>query len=80
MSRPETNWTFNYADLAEITGLSVNAVYQAACRNSFDPSDLHSVILWVFRAAGDDLKEELIGEMGWFRSKKKRRRRVALPR
>ena len=79
--RNATEWTYNYEDLAKLTGKAPNSVYQAASRASrgvdsgFHPGDFKSVVLWVFRNASRELKMELIGEMGFFRETAEEKRR-----
>lgn len=67
---------YTYEDLQKLTGRDRNAIHQAASRgkrrkaSGFDPEDFRSVVLWVFRNATDELRMEILGQMGFFRSRK----------
>lgn len=61
MGRPEVSWSFNYEDLARISGKSVNAVQRQRTREGgFDPENLESVMFWCARNARPELKQELL--------------------
>lgn len=57
VGRPEFAWTFNYHDLARISGKSINSIQASRRRpGGFDPDDLLSVALWIARNAPSDTK------------------------
>jgi aromatic ring-cleaving dioxygenase len=47
MSRRPWQFTFTYADLADLTGKSVGAVKRAKYKRQFDPRDFESVARWL---------------------------------
>ncbi len=69
-------YTYTYEDLSKLTGKSIPAIHQAASRgrrqvkSGFDPADLRSVVLWIFRNATDELREDILGQMGFYRKKR----------
>ena len=76
MNRPLKTWSFNYEDLAKLTGMEMNSIHQAACRgrtkkaSGFNPDEFKSVVLWVFRNATDEFREDLMGQMGFWRKQR----------
>jgi len=48
-SGEQEDFTFNYDDIARLTGKKRNTVYQAVTRGSFDPTSLRSVFFYVAR-------------------------------
>ena len=60
MGRPPKIWTYNYIDLAKMTGTSVNTVQQAASRGYFDPEKIETVFLWLVRNAKPSLKKRMV--------------------
>lgn len=59
--RPPISWSFNYHDLARISGKSLNAVQRQRTREGgFDPENFESVLFWCVRNARPELKQELL--------------------
>ena len=56
-------WTFTYADLADLTGLSANTLQQHRRRGSFDPEDLGSIVLFAARHAPLEFRQEILKAM-----------------
>jgi len=56
----EREFTFTYTTLAELIGLTRNAVHQHASRGRFDPTDLASVCVYLARYGSQELKMEII--------------------
>lgn len=52
-------YVFTYADLAEATGLTKNAISQHVVRGHLDPEDLQSVAVYLARYASESLKERM---------------------
>ena len=69
-------YTYTYEDLASLTGKNLPAIHQAASRgrrkikSGFNPEDFRSVVLWVFRNATDELREDILGQMGFYRKQR----------
>jgi len=53
-------FSWSYADLAKLTPLSLNAVWQHVRRRNLDPSDLESVIVWLARHGTLTLRQRLV--------------------
>lgn len=74
--RNESAWSYNYTDIAKLTGRKMNTVHAAASRgrsgraSGFNPECFESVVRWVFRNATDDFKINLLHEMNFFRTEK----------
>jgi hypothetical protein len=64
VGRPISEWTFNYADLARISGKTLNTIQASKRRpGGFDPDDLLSVFLWLSRNATADIKWQVMQHM-----------------
>lgn len=60
MARRAAIFTWSYADLCELTGKSLQAVYEARSSGDFDPEVFATVIKWVTRHATPAFKIELM--------------------
>ena len=80
MPRPPKVWTYTYHDLAKLTDRRINTIQQAASRGKtgrapgFDPDDFRSVVLWIFRNSTDELRLDMMAEMGFFKDPAKAKR------
>ena len=52
MARPVQEFTFTFNDIAALTGLSLNSLYQARRRKQREPDNLESVVKFVARHFG----------------------------
>ena len=53
-------FTYNYEDLAKLTGLTANTIYQHKTRGKFDPHDIRSVFQYIAQYAEPTLQDEII--------------------
>lgn len=51
---------YDYQDLAALSGLAKNSVYQHTRRGNLDPADLSSVVVWLARHGTLDLRRRMI--------------------
>ena len=78
--RPITTWVYSYEELEKLTGIKQNSIQVAVSRGrrgmpgGFVPEDFRSVVRWIFRNASDDLRLDIMSEMGFFRDKQNARR------
>lgn len=90
--RPPATFSYSYADLESLTDIKQNSIQVAVSRGrrdmpgGFIPEDFRSVVKWIFRNASDELRFEIMTEMGFFKNKEKAKRiqekvkRVKAPR
>ena len=85
----ERQFMFTYTTLAELIGLTRNAVHQHACRGRFDPTDLASVCVYLARYGSKELKMEIIkkardvsrpDDPGGWQAKRARKKKAAARR
>lgn len=55
-------FVWNYEDLIKLTGMSMEALYQARSRGSFDPENLGSVVLFLGRHGTQEFRTQLVLE------------------
>lgn len=55
-----TEWTYNYAVLARLTGLTEEAVRQHRHRERFDPDKLESVLVYIAEYGEPELQQEIV--------------------
>lgn len=83
VGRPASSWTFNYHDLAKITGKSVNAIQASKRRpGGFDENDILSVALWIARNAPAETKLQFLRhctEIEVLDAAKRKRRKASGP-
>ena len=60
MARTPTQWSFTYQDIADVTRRDYNTVLQDRVRGDFDPEDLSSTVIYIWRWANKDLRYKLI--------------------
>lgn len=78
--RPITTWAYTYEDLSSLTAVKINSVQVSVSRGragkdgGFVPEDFRSVVKWIFRNATDELRLELMSELGFFKDKTNARR------
>lgn len=53
-------WTYNYHDIARITGQSVDAVYQHKSRGKFDPDKLETVLIYLAEYAIPTIQDDIV--------------------
>jgi hypothetical protein len=63
MARTYEEYSFGYKDLQELTGLSLDNLYQFKTRGDFDPESLGSVFLFLCRHARLELRKQAIDYM-----------------
>jgi hypothetical protein len=59
MARPAI-FSYSYADLARLSGLTKNTVHQHVTRRTFDPGSLESVVCWLARHGTLKLRQKLL--------------------
>ena len=60
MARP-VEFTYSYATIAKLTGLTKNTVYQHVRRSNLNPEDLASVLVWAARHGKLSLRKRIVG-------------------
>ncbi len=60
MARPTFEWTFGYADIAKLCGISSNAVSKAVSRGNLVPDDLLSVATFLAAHGREEVRLEIV--------------------
>jgi hypothetical protein len=60
MPKMPFEWTFGYADIAKLTGLSNNAIHQAVARGTLEPGSLESLLIWMSRQAKPSVRHKMV--------------------
>ncbi len=53
-------FTYGYLDLAKLTNMATDTVYQHASRGEFDPERIDTVMLWLAKHGSDKLRIALM--------------------
>jgi hypothetical protein len=53
-------YTYNVATLANLTGLTINAIHQHHSRGLFKPDDLKSVVLYLAQFGSLKLRQDMV--------------------
>jgi len=60
IGRPPSEFFYNVETLCRLTGQTRNQLYQARKRGDLNPEGLESVLVWLCRHAGLDLRRRMI--------------------
>lgn len=60
MPKEHKEWSFNYLDLARITGQDEQTIRQHRSRRRFDPGKLESVVVYLSRYGVPELKTAIV--------------------
>ena len=59
----QEQFSWEYDDIAALTGKNRNAIYQAASRGAFDPHNFRSILYYLARHAKIDTKKQMLAYM-----------------
>ena len=60
MARP-VEFTYTYAKIARLAGMTRNTCHQHVVRGNLDPADLESVLVWLARHGKFGLRTRIVG-------------------